>query len=77
VQLPVRNLISLSGLQDIGAAQDPICSAEFAPKDWARRLPQIPLPVHINFWLFEGGPPADGQASEMVIRSFEFVPLSR
>jgi hypothetical protein len=71
------NLISLPGLQDLGSARDPIYSAEFAPKNWAHRIPQTPLPVHMNFWLFEGKPPADGQESEMVIKSFEFVPLAR
>jgi hypothetical protein len=71
------SLMSLPGLQDLGSAQDPIYSAVFAPKNYARRVPQTPLPVHMNFWLFEGKPPADGQASEMVIRSFEFLPLDR
>jgi hypothetical protein len=56
----LESLMSLPGLQDLGSAQDPIYSAVFAPKNYARRVPQTPLPVHMNFWLFEGKPPADG-----------------
>jgi hypothetical protein len=32
--------------------------------------------VHINFWLINGNPPANGQPSAFVIKSFRFVPLA-
>jgi len=31
--------------------------------------------ARINFWLFKGNPPSDGQEAEVVIKRFEFVPL--
>ncbi|MDX1935361.1 MAG: glycoside hydrolase family 16 protein [Capsulimonadales bacterium] len=39
-----------------------------------RAIPQQALPVHINLWLFQGRPPTDNQETEIVIRSFSFVP---
>jgi hypothetical protein len=35
-------------------------------------ISQQPMPIHINFWLFEGQPPADGKTKEIIIRSFTF-----
>jgi hypothetical protein len=32
--------------------------------------------VHINFWLINGNPPANGQPSAFVIKNFRFVPLA-
>jgi hypothetical protein len=32
------------------------------------------MPVHINFWLFDGNGPEDGKNVEVVVRSFEFKP---
>lgn len=46
----------------------------FQPADFAARIPQQPLPVHINLWLFEGQPPSDGQEVEIIIQSFTFTP---
>ncbi|KUM02822.1 glycoside hydrolase family 16 protein [Chromobacterium subtsugae] len=65
---------SLHGFQD--GDQYPIASWRFAPTDAARRVPQQPLPVHINLWLFQGKPPADGKEMEVVIQEFKFVPAA-
>jgi hypothetical protein len=46
----------------------------YAPKSAARHVPQQPLVVHINLWLFGGKPPSDGKPVEVVIRSFRFTP---
>jgi hypothetical protein len=40
----------------------------------ASSISQLVMPVHINFWLFDGNPPADQHAVEVVIRSFTFNP---
>lgn len=40
-------------------------------------LPQEPLPVHINLWLFQGHPPANGQELEVIIEKFSFVPMTQ
>lgn len=36
-----------------------------------------PTGVHadINFWLFRGAPPSNGQPAEVVIKSFQYSPL--
>lgn len=31
--------------------------------------------VHLNHWLFQGTPPSNGQESEVIVESFEFLPL--
>jgi hypothetical protein len=36
-------------------------------------ISQLKMPVHINFWLFEGSPPLDQRPVEIVIRSFTFT----
>lgn len=46
----------------------------FAPRDAARRIPQVPLPVHLNLWLFRGQPPRNGEPVELVISDFRFTP---
>ena len=33
--------------------------------------------VHLNLWLVGGNPPSDGQSAEMIIKKFEFVPVSK
>ena len=33
-----------------------------------------PRPVHLNFWLFRGEPPADGQPLEVVVSRFDYTP---
>jgi hypothetical protein len=47
---------------------------DFVPRRPVRTLPQRPLPVHLNLWLFEGRPPTDGREVEIVIRSFVYRP---
>jgi hypothetical protein len=34
----------------------------------------LDMPVHINFWLFNGNPPEDEKPVEVIIRSFQFKP---
>jgi hypothetical protein len=41
------------------------------PLDWAQHIPQQPLPVHINLWLFQSKKPTDDQPVEVVIGKFE------
>jgi hypothetical protein len=40
----------------------------------ASSISQLDMPVHINFWLFDGNPPADEHPVEIVIRNFRFIP---
>ncbi|WPD21095.1 MAG: glycoside hydrolase family 16 protein [Candidatus Electrothrix scaldis] len=38
-------------------------------------IPQSPLPVHINYWLFQGATPTDGKTpQEIIIRQFSYTP---
>lgn len=45
----------------------------FAPTE-KRLVPQKPLAVHINLWLFKGNSPSDDKPVEVVIRKFAFTP---
>jgi hypothetical protein len=38
----------------------------------ASSISQLAMPVHINFWLFDGKPPADQNPVEILIHSFQF-----
>jgi hypothetical protein len=51
-----------------------IVTALYQPEDPSRQIPQQPLPIHINLWLFRGLPPTDGKPVEIVIRAFKFRP---
>jgi hypothetical protein len=46
----------------------------FAPANPQARVPQAPLPVHLNLWLAKGHAPLDGREVEVVIRDFRFTP---
>ena len=46
----------------------------FRPAD-RQRLPQKPLPVHINLWLVRGKVPQNGKEVEVIIKRFSFVPV--
>lgn len=48
----------------------------FRPRNYQRRVPQKPLPVHLNLWLFQGAAPTDGKEVELTIRSFKFTPMA-
>lgn len=66
--------VSMNGLRDVGDSTGLIKKKTFAPANAHKRLPQKPIPVHMNLWLFKGQAPSDGQAVEVVLRSFKFVP---
>ena len=46
----------------------------FRPADH-QRLPQKPLPVHINLWLMRGRAPQDGKEVEVIVNRFSFTPV--
>lgn len=46
----------------------------FAPAQPLQAIPQTPLPVHMNLWLYEGRPPVNGQEVEIIISKFTFTP---
>jgi hypothetical protein len=63
---------SFDGWQDAGGLS-PLWKWNDAPARPRHRIPQQPLPVHMNLWLFGGHAPVDGQEVEVVIHSFSFV----
>lgn len=40
-------------------------------------IPQNPMPVHLNLWLFQGNAPTNGQEVEIIISRFTFTPFER
>jgi len=46
----------------------------FQPEDPERSIPQQPMSIRMNLWLFRGWPPKNGQEVEIVIRAFQFTP---
>ena len=78
----------LQGAAEAGAAQHDDAEAKppesressveqfiFEPLTPQRSIPQNPLPVHFNLWLFRGQPPKNGQEVEVIISSFRFTPV--
>jgi hypothetical protein len=63
---------SLKGHQNAGKGR--YHAWTFAPANPQARVPQAPLPVHINLWLAKGNAPQDGREVEVVIRDFSFTP---
>jgi hypothetical protein len=62
-----------------GSASDraaPYASWDDQPAGYAQTIPQQPVPMNINLWLFNGSPPVNGQEVEIVITRFGFTPLS-
>ena len=51
-----------------------IATWKYAPDEPQKFVPQNPLPLHINFWLFRGKPPQNGEGAEVIISKFSFVP---
>ncbi|MBC7806959.1 MAG: glycoside hydrolase family 16 protein [Akkermansiaceae bacterium] len=45
----------------------------YAPAE-TRLIPQKPLRIHVNLWLFQGRAPADGKTVEVVVKKFTFTP---
>jgi hypothetical protein len=66
---------SMAGLTD--RTRGMYANWTYAPADYLARIPQTPLPLHINFWLFQGNPPSDGLDTEIVISQFTFTPARR
>ena len=63
----------MSGLQPLGTTAHVLQTLTFAPSDYTARIPQVPLPLAMNFWCFRAAPESD---QEVVIRSFQFSPES-
>jgi hypothetical protein len=45
----------------------------FAPPDYLLRVPQHPLPVHMNLWLIGGHAPTNSQDVDITIAEFRFI----
>lgn len=62
------------GFRDRPEDEVPLVSWTYAPPGADVLVPQRPMPLHMNLWLFRGRAPADGKPVEIVIRSFRKVP---
>jgi hypothetical protein len=52
--------------------EDLIFSSTFASP--VSSISRLSMPVHINFWLFDGHPPDDQKMVEVVVRRFQYTP---
>jgi hypothetical protein len=67
---------TLAGYQPIGSDTNLANSWAYRRSDPTMTISQSPMPVHMNLWLLNGAPPANGQATEVVIHSFSFAPAT-
>ncbi len=56
--------------------QQKIADWSYKPKENSQYIPQQPLPIHINLWLFQGQRPTDAQFVEVIVSKFQFTPSS-
>jgi len=63
----------MSGLQPIGTTANVLQTLTFAPPDFHARIPQVPLPLAMNFWCFRATPASD---QEVIVRNFQFIPVT-
>jgi len=61
----------MSGLQPMGTTANVLQTLTFAPPEFETRVPQVPLPLAMNFWCFRATPSSN---QEVIVRSFQFVP---
>ncbi len=62
----------MTGLQAVGSEAGLLHTYAFTPTtNWTQKIPQVALPLGINFWCF-GTTPATNQ--EIIIRDFQFIP---
>ncbi|MES2205639.1 MAG: carbohydrate-binding protein [Pseudomonadota bacterium] len=60
-----------NGFVNFNEHKQPFYAWKFAPSDSAQRVPQKPLVVDINLWMFEGKPPVGSTEIEMVVTEFK------
>ena len=65
--VPVQNT-------EFGGVPPGMAEWTYKPADFEKRIPQRPLPVHINLWLFNGKPPTDDKEVEIIVSAFRFTP---
>jgi len=63
---------SLRGFANGNVGQ--VAAWAFQPSNYLRTIPQHPMHVHFNLWLFQGQPPLNGMPVEIVLKSFKFTP---
>ncbi len=59
----------MSGLQPIGTTANVLHSDTFTPTTPLTKIPQVPVPLGINFWPYGAQP---GSTQEVIIRSFQY-----
>lgn len=59
------------GLRPLGSTSRGLHSHTYAPADFRTRIPQVAVPLGINFWSFQVHPARD---QEVIIRDFRHVP---
>ena len=67
---------TLEGFQPLGSNTNVANSWVYQPTDPTTTISQSPMPVHMNLWLLNGAPPANGQGTEVVIHSFSVAPAT-
>lgn len=61
----------MAGLQPLGTSSQVLHTHVYAPANPRTHIPQVPVPLGINFWSFRVHPARD---QEVIIRDFQFIP---
>jgi hypothetical protein len=63
----------MGGFQPVGTTKNVINSWNYTPATPAKYIPQGPMPLHMNLWLFRGHAPSNGQPVEVIIHDFSRI----
>ena len=61
----------LGGHQPLGSLKNLMFEWDYRPLDYIHAVPQDPIPLHFNLWLFQGKVPSDGNPVEVVVHRFK------
>ena len=63
----------MGGFQPVNEVKNVMDSWNYSPTNFSKQIPQNAMPLHMNFWLFRGHVPANGQPVEIIIHDFTKV----
>jgi len=61
----------MGGFQPLETTTNVIASWNYLPVKFSKDIPQHAMPLHMNFWLYQGHAPANGQPVEIIIHDFK------
>jgi hypothetical protein len=65
------NYVTMGGFQPLGTVTNKLATWNYRPTNPKISIPQKPMPLCMNLWLFDGEAPTDNKEVEVIIRDFQ------